>query len=585
MFGHDAQPTRNYTYGALRPTEGLDAVLEQFRLAHRYRNALVAQELERRKRVENLLQELFPVLLDIERQALEAAQALEEARAAIRRANSQNRSRKGTKTERAHASELREALRTLRRERKRLRTEAFGSDRWKTAQAEIDAWDLAERKRLRAESGLGWGTYLMVERSLSGIRRGAPPRFRAWSVTRDVHAVAAQLQNGLSVAGLYGCEDRRLRIEPLGDGAWKTTATGNTKPRSKKSCRTVARIRIGSDGRDPIWAVVPLVLHRPIPEDGRIKWAYLQRRYAGAREHWELRLTVAREKGWDRVDWASSGAVGIDVGWRMCPDGSLRVACWSGSDRAEGKVVIPAGWLSEWRKTEHLRSLRDDALNEILPQLAAWLDGVDRLPDWLKEEKYGRLRSWRSHARLAALVARWRDNRWEGDETGFALAHTWFKRERHLWQYESDVRDQLLGQRRDLYRRFAAELRRRYRVAILEELDLRKFHELPEAEDDGASDQERAALRAHVRHAGLSVLIQALKESIYEVWRVDQTKCPSTQVCAACGHLDEHWRASKRVVLQHRCPGCGVREDQDRNAARVLLASAEMPQEKVPAAT
>src|SRR5690606_20002748 len=106
--------------------------------------------------------------------------------------------------------------------------------------------------------------------------------------------------------------------------------------------------------------------------------------------------------------------------------------------------------------------------------------------------------------RLAALALRWRQERFAGDEAGYTLVETWRKRDRHLWEYEANLRDQLLARRREQCRRFAAHLARTYGEIVLEDFDLRQV-----ASGDGREEQYAGA-----RHQRQLANVAGLRQAI-----------------------------------------------------------------------
>lgn len=551
MFGHDSQPSKIYSYGAKEPVANAERVFEQMQLAHKYRNRLVELERSRRARVDEALARLSPELVDTEKALSGAEVKLEEARAVIRKASADARTKKRPPEAVAAVKEWRDRLKELRAKRKSLRMELFSSPAWEAEQENVNGWVTGEQHRLRAECGLYWGTYLHVEQSMSGARSGAPPRFQRWE--GDGH-LAVQIQGGIAVAEAFG-SDNRVRIEPL--------PTEGSKSARKK---TRVHFRVGSDENgNPIFTVVPVMLHRPLAEDAKIKWVHLIRRRIATQCEWRVQFVLSRETGWARPDSATDGTVGIDVGWRLLDDGSLRVAYWVGSDGDRGQLVLPPDWLQEMKKTRDIRSIRDRNFDEVREKLAAWLRNADphlsQIPQWLKDATAS-LSQWKSEARLAALVLKWRESRFEGDAGTFEALEAWRKRDKHLYEYEGNLRDQLQRRREDLYRVFVAKLRRKYKTAHIEELDLRDFHELPEAEEDAA----QGALREHTRDACLSFLTRrAIKESMSETFEIPAPD--TTRACHSCGSIEE-W---DRRILTHKCSSCGVEYDQDENAAINLL--------------
>lgn len=561
MFGHDSQPSRVYSYGARPPTDPAQfaAVEDQMRRAHRYRNALVEHERARRAIVDATLAELSPQLLAVEAAIPPAERRVEAAVADLTREQARQRKKVRPVALAESIAAARAALRTLRDERKRLRAGLFASPAWAERQAEIEDAAKAAKKELRSACGLYWGSYLHVEQSMGGARAGAPPRFAAWDGGGHL---AVQCQGGLSVPDLLAGGSPLLAIE-----------AAPPRPARAKNGRALpaVRFRIGSTPSGaPVWASVPVVIHRPLPDDAAVKWAHLVRRRVGTHCEWRVQFVVSRESGWAPTDRAASGVVGVDVGWRMRPDGSLRVAYWMGDDGAEGELALDAGWLGQMRKVEDIASIRDGLLNEAKTKLAAGLRAADvtkELPDWLREALQT-LHAWRSARRLAALEIRLRGTMPAQGLCACDASYSrtvdelegWRKRDRHLLEYEANLRDQLQRNRADRYRVFAAQMRRRYRTIVVESLDLRKFHATPAAEEP-AKD---GALKEHARDACLSALLGALRETGAAVAVPAQH---TTADCASCG-------SRERVdgeALSHRCSRCSELWDQDRNAAKNLL--------------
>jgi len=558
MFGHDSLPSRIYSYGAKEAIENADRVAEQMRLAHRYRNKLVELELERRKKVDATLLRLSPELTAVDTALANAVKSLTDTRTALSKLNAQARSRKNRPPELVAAIDAAKLLvKTLREQRKTLRKTLFESPEWKTEQQTINEEANAAQRAARESCGVFWGSYLHVEQSMSGIRSGAPPKFKRWD--GDGH-LAVQIQGGMTPEEAFSGKDSRIQIDPM-------PTTGNKMQRK----RTRIKFRIGSNGRDPIWAIIPLVLHRPIPPDARIKWVHLIRHRIATHCQWRVQFVLSKES-WERTDQAKYGTVGIDVGWRMMDDGSMRVAYWTGEDGKQGELRLPADWLGEYRRTEKIHGHRDDNFNAIKSIL---LDHFGKLtpPDWLAEAAKT-LGQWRSTARLAALALKWRENRFAGDETAYGEIETWRKRDKHLFEFEANLRDQLFARRLDIYRNFAANMRRAYHTAVLEDLDLRDFHVLPEVENEAPN----GALREHTRDAALSILIRCIKDSMAKTIEVDPKD--TTRKCDKCGTIQD-W---DRRELRRICVTCKIDADQDALASRNLLASGSVTNAGAPRA-
>jgi hypothetical protein len=553
MFGNKSMPARIYSYKCRPPVQGFELVGDQMWKAHRYKNTLIEIERRRREAVDAAVREHAPRVADVEARLAEAETATDAAEAAIKARSKESRSRTAaTPVEKAELARLRAARRDLRRERKEARAEAFGGNKsLKTALGDIDDVAKGEAKAARKGCGVYWGTYLLVEQSLSGVKTGAPPKFRRWDGSG---AVAVQTQGGMSWEDATACSDSRLRVEVL-------PASGAADPdsnRSRNKPMAVAWLRVGSDGRTPVWAKVPFRLHRTPPADARIKWAYLHREVIGGGVCWEVQFVVGRES-WDRDDWGEGGAVGVDVNWRSIPDG-LRVAYAVGDDGAERTLVLPRGWVDEWGKVESLQAIRDRNFNEARDALAGWLK-VTGAPEWFRERS-AFLPQWRSSERLAAMVRNWREHRFDGDGDIFSAMEAWRKQDRHLHDWQDHQHRKIVRRRDDLYRKFAAELSRRYRAAVIEGTDWKAMRAVPKPDEEADY-----AARVYARIASPGRFSELIRERFAVTHYADPAF--TTKRCNGCGTVDEFDAAA---LVEHTCSGCGVTWDQDRNAALNLLA-------------
>jgi hypothetical protein len=617
MFGHDSLPSRIYSYGANAPMTNLDLVEKQFHLAHEYRNNLVTVERERRSRVDAALALMAPKLAKVEADLAVAIEELEQAEAkeraskasfflSAKKSGEAKRTRPMDQTDKRDVRDKRATKKALYATRKEMRDVLFATKKWIKVQEEIDAWATTENKRLRAEiveAGLYWGTYLAVETSMGKARAGAPPEHKRWSGRGKV---SVQLQKGLTIADLLAGGDTRLRLSPKPEGVW---VEGTRQPR--KLGTAIVHLRVGStESGKPVFAEVPIHLHRDLPRTAMVKFAWLIRRRIGTHFEWLMQFTMSQES-WPKFDAAKKGRVGIDVGWRLMDDPdheglkALRVAYWTGSDGSEGELLLPAKqarrgpmagkwipWHEGYAKVDELKGLRDDKLNAIKAQVVAWLRGLDTVPAWVLERTkkkrtedtpaksagLTRLAQWKSAGRLAVLVIEWREKRINGDGATYKAAEDWRQQDRHLLSWESHQRDQLQRQRHEVYRVFAAELRRKYATAVIEArskeevaaerpMDLRKFHRLPpvDAPADAVGTKGSRA-KEHVRNACLSDLRLCLKESMTET---ETVPAPGTTfTCSDCGTA-EKWN---QADLMHVCSGCEREWDQDANASRNLLS-------------
>ena len=589
MFGHDSKPSRIFSYGARPPSGNAALVAGQMRRAHVYRNDLVRMELDRRAASETVLRRHFPDVVQAEEEAIRLQAALDEVRGKIKVCKVRENAPEATPEQKAAARAERRRLEAEAREMRpgvtaawqrfrALRKAAWTDPALQADLETVEAGATARRKQLRAllsepiiiehEGGddehlppLFWGSYLPVEQSAGSFRIGAPPRFRPW---RGDGKIAVQLQKGLDVAGALLGTDNRLRLVPQG---------GNPK-------YWTAWLRAGTEdnGRSPVWVTVPFVHHRPLPDGCRIKWAYLVRRRIATHDRWQLQFVIEKADGFDPGDRAAGGIVAVDVGWRRLFDqdtgrpAGLRVAYWCGVDADdkphEGELVISEADLSRWAHVESLQAIRDRAFNAVRARLGEWLRTTDAaIPDWLRERARS-MHAWRSPKHLVRLVLHWRAHRFAGDEAIFATldpSRAWREQDRHLWDWCEAERGKAIRWRDDLYRNFAADMRRRFGRVAFEKLDWRKLQKRAVAEEP-----EDGALRERMRVAAVGRLLDVLREGFAEEAHVPIDPSHTTADCWWCGARQEFDRA----LREHRCTECRTLWDQDRSASLNLLTRA-----------
>lgn len=333
----------------------------------------------------------------------------------------------------------------------------------------------AKAKALRGSCGVYWGTYLLIEQSMDAARRAIePPRFQRW--TGD-GAVAVQIQHGIATAEVMQGDDTRLQI----DQRLQLVPGRGGKPRPR------VRLRIGSEGRDPIWGEWPLILHRPLPSEGRVKGAKVVRRRVCGRDEWSLHVTVElpaveRQAG-DRV-------VAVDLGWRM-EEERVRVAGLADGATTE-EVYLDPGVAGMLRKASDIRSIRDKAQAAMHTALLTWKVAATLPPE--HAEHMDRMSQWQSPARFAGLERWWRDHRIDGDAPAYDALALWRTQDRHLWLWETHARSKALARRRDRYRVLAARLASQYSTLVIERLVLTRLaQKLPDSNPRARSQRTQAA--------------------------------------------------------------------------------------------
>jgi len=628
-------PTKVYTYGAKLPIHGLELLDDSIIHGHRYYNALIALNRARAEKIDALRHQLIPGLDDAEAAVVAAESGLEDLRAAVRQRNAERRTKTATPEDRQAIKAAVASLKEAKAIRKEIRSRCRDCVEYKESLDKV--WnDFSEAsKAAYNESPCWWGTKLHISQSVeraveSSAKIGGVPRFRRWEQVRFDPAAgddgafvgagdgvaAVQLQGGMTVEELLAGADWRLRMEFVADG----------KRTSLRAARKVIfSLRLGSDGREPRWVRIPAYYHRggELPVDAKIMWAMIVRRALAPRRQrdgswrpwyeYSVQLTVRTGEARPTAD---GGICGVNLGWRTKPDGSLRVAVAVGGNQETHECVLPAHMLAGWKLGETLQGHRSVNFDRIRAVLADWLRGstepplglevsaveLDRLatlanvaedadrfrrgartlrawaanwtrpadlPAWLTtESQYVGL--WKSHARLAQLLDRWRSQRFNGDEAAFSALMVWREREAHLQQWETALRKRLDGQRKDIYRKFAARLARRYQVVATEDTDYRAL-KLRKPAEDNADD---AAVKEHMRHGAPGLMRQYLRGRAAVELRIKSKDI--SRIHIDCGGINSEDRRPSILIV---CPHCKVEYDQDVNAARNVLARAEVVNE------
>lgn len=462
-----------------------------------------------------------------------------------------------------------------------------------------------DRKRAelaaRAESDLHHGSYLFVEKAIEASvkkNRGAPIR-----ANLDALALGTQVLRPAS------CE-----IEPLPASTWDTRSgrrhayahvrlwVGRAERFVRDAQGAVVRDEQGNSRLEPNPArsvAMSIIQARPLPPGAKVTWAYLvpQRRAERTRYHLQLTIDVP-------VPEAPAARrfprVAVDDGWRVMPDGSIRVG-YVVSDTEHFEIRLPPKFIKDTRFYESLGSIRDKHFDQARPRIALvrdWLlrvapsdpatlafakemefvhqirscararRAVERLihGHWGKDEAAARWLAWRQE-RLRADLDLLDDPSFldEPEEAHLAWLQRWAQKDRHLAVWKSGGMERLRLHRREIYRVAAARLAARYETVIVEGSDRRELARRPEATSkDTIAEDKMQSIRVI---AAPSELVMALKNAFFRRWQ-EAPPADTTSTCHECGGLCE-WDQAKE--LEHTCEHCGAHWDQDYNAGQNFL--------------
>lgn len=568
-----ATEARVVKFGCLAPTQGATIVRAQMRAAQRYYNALIALERCRRAVYRDIRGECADFAV-IEETVSSLRTELAELRTAIKSERKDARRRVVTKALNDRAKETHERLQLAKSALKDARAKVRDDERLRERVADLDARCKVWAKGLRATTEAYWGTYLLVEASVDQARKATVDpgfrRARGFERTTPVEGwcgegrIGVQIQGGISIDELYAGQDTRVRLEAVPEDAWHSSS----RSVRRKLARSRLWVRVGSEGRSPIWAVFPVLVHRPIPSDARVKGVAVRVEVIGTTERWTASITYTREA---TPLPQRGGTVALDLGWRKRPDASLRVAYWTDADGRHGEYTMPAAIRERLKHARDLQSIQDTHYNRIQVRLVKWFEHAKsetvRLPAYLADvSRY--LAQWRSHERLRRLVLEhWRHQRFAGDEGIYPEIEAWAHQSRHLSQWQRHEHARALGYRREVYRRCAAQLARTYGTVIVEKFDLHQAKRLQAPERDPDSPQPA---RAQLHASAPGELRHAIQQTVAREGGlvIALGAAGTTTTCHECG-CECRW--DQAADLRHTCEHCGASWDQDHNAAINLL--------------
>ncbi len=537
---------RVWRYGLLAPTSRGDLVEQQFALAREYATKLHEMEIRRRERVRQIDVETT------EGRAKVAAQrrVVDELGTRWREARGDARKQIGVEIKAARKL-MHEAARDWRAELAEARNRTENQVR----RDQINEQAGAERRALRADCALYWGTYQLVE---DAARQAATQNL--WDLDKPLDPPAP----------VRDPQDGSVSVQITGGGIEPAALDKSTQVRIEvlppvgpercyqKNRHAILSLRVGSEGRAPIWATFPMVLSRPLPA-GRIKRVTVRRRPVGPECEWFCVFSM------DVPDApAHTGpACAIDLGWRPFPDGSMRVAVLRDELGHMEDLRLQAAQIEAMRYPGTHRSTRDSNMQKLKQDVIEWLRVSDVTPEieaatkgvgqWLSPRRFYRMRDL-----LAGLLAPDHPLRFAVDQ--------WAKQDDHLWRWEAYARRRALGWRRDTYRCWAKRIARAYGTIVVEKFDLTDVARKPEVGDPDESMGSRALRTLVSPHELVWALKSAAQREGSDLQQVDPAG--TTTTCSTCGsQIDEP--AADRVELT--CRG-GHAIDQDVNAAINLLA-------------
>lgn len=594
-----------YRYGLLAPTENAETVREQMRLAHRYKNDLVAVERIRRDKSRAILRTAGDIG-SLEAAVKETDQACREAAREVKACRASTRSRSETEEMKRRHAETKATLKTARAALAEARRAGREAPEIIAARKANNAETATLTKAARSANGLYWGTGAVVDDAIKAASKeplfafGEPcdPSFKRWTgeaaIGIQVHQ-KGESGDGLSVESfLHGTGDARNWLyssprspktraphpNPKVEAArLRNAERREASERLNTRERRDLHVRIGTKdekGRPALMATFPMVMHRPLPPNAIIKRVVVQCRKIGPREEWYCCLTVATEGLLRDSAPADGGAVAVEIGWHTLPDGRIQVARYLTAGGSAGVLSID---LSGLRKADELRSIREKNFNDARGALVDWLR-ENTVPEWMRALTVKRgsdlpseaqaiayLDQWKAPGRLAGLCHKWRDNIGDGDLEAYTALEAWRYHDNHLWRWESDQRKKTERMRQDTYRVFAAKLASEHPRLLVSDAVYSEMARRPAVDDEHANETAARNRQGSAPGALREALVAAFKARGGEVVKVASAGLSTT--CPDCGSCDPGQRDN--VGRMCRCVACQAEHDIDDTALLNML--------------
>jgi hypothetical protein len=593
-----------HQYGLLRPiTETADEVERQVYASQQLYNAMIRLENAYRRENSAMEDARSPALLKIKKQLVVQWGLQEDLRDEIKALEGNKPKAKGDalKSHRAALKKLQATMKPIKARIKELRDERAAA--WEVLSK--DPGYIQEKKYILevvsagyqklydeqvSDKGLAkgtwsttWGTHNLLKASVEQAKKKWDGMLRQRE-RFDEGQLGVQIMPPVPVARIFNTEKPPfLLIDPVDPRAFDPSVP---KGERKRLSRTTVRMRIGHvlGHRTPIWAVWPMILHRPIPPGAVITGASVNRHMEANRVRWTLQITF-KVPATPPVVPRTNKTVALDLGWRKMEGGGLRTFFWQDAAGEKGEWQLPPAVSDRLKKVDDLKSIRGTHQLELQKSLLAIFSNRASLDPDLRLAVKG-LDKWKSPQHYLDLL------RYEAVMPRIAarLIREWYYGNRavtsedsadryngdlHLWQYQTGVSSGAIRHRKALHERFALWLATTYDVIVLEKFKIPEVKDKPLPEDkdmdmpDSIKSMKKKASRQRDMAApgyARTAIVNAAKKFGKTVLLVP-AQC-TTRTCAHCG-FNEKWE--EEHVLIHTCGRCDKTYDQDDNASTNIL--------------
>lgn len=531
--------SRVYAYGCLPPSrEDERKVFAHLRLANAYYNHLISVEMEARSIFNSTLQELIPGLVDLEGRIQAARETKEEAQKLAKQSRAGKRVT--DQTAKDAFEEAKRSFRELCELRAKTKKEATEA-REKAKRAANDFRAAADHEARfwfgPKMGGLCWRTTGFYEKAAKTARKSAKLSRKRFEGEGCIGGQVME-QTGLESTKIWSNQTITVdRIDPQ--------VYALPRGQRRKATRTKATFRLSSGES----VTLPVIMHRPLPENGKITEIRVQVLQRAGKPVYSLLVTLGFYEEPRKA--TGTGVCGLDLGWSASDsdpevDGHVLTVGAVAGDQGAEVLTLDVG---KHLHAESVQSATDKEFDEAKQHLLDACKALGETPRELRD-----LHKWRSHGRLRRAIHRL-------SKLGHPLADRrmvdWLRHSRHR-RYVDHIRHDAREARKHHYRNIAARLSKQYHTVVLENLNLAAMGRQGEVANTSAKTQFNWQLKA----AAVNELRLALKNVGLRV--VEVNPAFTSQTCSECGSVDAKSRVSRALF---QCSSCGHSTHADVNAA------------------
>jgi hypothetical protein len=489
--------TKVYKYGCKKPDyETCNAIGDQLYLAHRYRLVLwhiskASRELYRQRR-----RETFPQIAEMEKEL----EKLSELFSMLDTDSAEMR---------AERKRIKTAIANMRAELRRTKNEVKEDAAFQAILSQDQEREKLLRKAARgciSSLGLYSGTYQLIEEADKQSRKGKEDPKRP--IFDGTGCLGIQIRN-FPLARVY---------EP---NPWVQVIPGNLEGGRRMRMRGNVLYRLRSEDRKPVLINLKTMISRPLPADAQIAWCKLKVDRIANRKLYSVQFTITSD-ALDRTEFGCGDVV-------ICLDNDRIIYADKDAINNPKEFVHKV----DLTRVFELQQTRDRLRNEMIKRLHAWCEDQDEIPEWFLDTLDSNTAN-RSSRRLMQFFENWKanlDKSQEAKEKFLAnmssndkplnpqrlkrIAATfessnmpnskemldkmrkWVYHENHLYEWQENMRDNLLKTRKLAYLTFARQLRLKYRNVILDDRKL----ELPTQKDVDANSAAFCSFRLAIRNS------------------------------------------------------------------------------------